>query len=153
MNVEIRHVDDVFASYPDMIVHPVNCTGVCKDVFSKQLKRTMPDYFRHYTRSVLRHRLTPGAPEMFVHDALFGTRWIVILPVKNHWKEPLVPPLVKQGLTRLAETVKTAEPRSVAMPELEGPPAGWLAEQLRNLLSELPYPLELQLLRLRVDAV
>lgn len=153
MNVEIRHVDDVFASYPDMIVHPVNCTGVCKDAFSKQLKRTMPDYFRHYTRAVLRHRLTPGAPEIYAHDALFGTRWIVILPVKNHWKEALLPPIVKQSLARLAETVKHAEPRSVAMPELAGPPEGWLEEQMRKLCGELPYDLEVQLLRLRVDAV
>lgn len=153
MSLEIRHVDDVFASYPDMIVHPVNCTGVCKDAFSKQLKRTLPDYFRHYTRSVLRHKLHPGVPELYEHDALFGTRWVVLLPVKNHWKEGLLPPVVKQSMSRLAETIAKVQPRSVAMPELQGPPEGWLASQMRALCGELPFSLEVQLLRLRVDAV
>jgi hypothetical protein len=152
MPVAIRVVEDAFAGYPDMIVHPVNCTGVCKDAFSKQLKRALPEYFRHYTRCVLRHRLKPGAPEVYEHDALFGTRWVVILPLKGHWKEALLPPLVKDSLARLAETVRLTQPCSLAMPELEGPPEGWLAEQMRKVCGDLPFPIEVQLLRLRVEA-
>ena len=153
MPVDVRHVDDVFSGYPDMIVHPVNCTGVCKDAYSKQLRRTLPDYFRHYTRAVLRHKLVPGVPDIYSHDALFGTRWIVILPVKNHWKEALVPLVVKDCLTKMAVAVRQTEPRSIALPELQGPPEGWLEEQLRKLCGDMPFALEIQLLRLRVDAV
>jgi hypothetical protein len=148
MSLEVRHVEDVFAGYPDMIVHPVNCTGVCRDAFSKQLKRTLPDYFRHYSRSVLRHKLAPGAPEIYVHDALFGTRWIVILPIRNHWKETLVPQVVKDGLAKIAETIAQMRPQSVALPEIEGPPPGWLEEQIRKLCGELPFAIEVRVLRL-----
>lgn len=153
MAVEVEYVDDILALYPDMVVHPVNCTGVCKDAFSKQLKRALPDYFRHYTRSVLRKHLKPGHPEVFEHGALFGTRYLVILPVKNHWKETMLPPVVKESLGRLAEAIRHTAPATVAMPDLEGPPEGWLAEQLRRLCGELPFDVRVSLLRSRVDAV
>jgi Macro domain len=151
MSAQVHPVDDVFSGYPDMIVHPVNCTGVCKDALSMQLKRTLPDYFRHYTRAVLRHRLSPGTPEVYVHDALFGTRWIVILPIRNHWKETLLPLVVKEALAKTLEAIRDTEPRSVALPELEGPPLGWLEDQMKKLCDGLPYSLEVQLLRLPVD--
>jgi|GEM_PF-616657 len=153
MPARIVTIDDVFSVYPDMVVHPVNCTSVCKDVFSKQLKRTSPEYFRHYTRAVLRHQLKPGMPEVFEHGALFGTRHLVILPVKNHWKDALLPPLVKECLARLAETLTHTRPLTLAMPDLAGPPAGWLAAQFEKMGPDLPFDLSVYLWRDAVDAV
>lgn len=153
MVVQVEFVDDIFAFYPDMVIHPVNCTGICKDGFAKQLKRTLPQYFRHYTRAVLRHHLRPGFPEVYEHNALFGTRHVVILPVKNHWKETLFPPLVKESMARLSETIGLTGPSSVAMPDLLGPPEGWLAEQFKKLCGDAPGELRVYLLRSRVDAV
>ena len=127
-----KNVEDVFGIYPELIVHPVNCQAVCKDSFSKQLKKTFPAYFREYTRLALRKQLYLGKPFVYRNDALFGTRIIMALPLREHWKHPVTPANLKQALAALAEFITEEYFTSVAMPHLEGPPLGWLEERLQN---------------------
>jgi hypothetical protein len=144
--VEIQYVTDPFALYPEVLVHPVSCMGLARDTWSKQLKKTLPAYFRHYSRSVLRGHLRTGFPEIYDLDALFGTRHVIVLPLRGHWKETLLPPLVKEALAHLWEALDTLHPKSLAMPEFEGPPAGWLAEQFQKRSTQTNFSMEVYLI-------
>lgn len=128
----LQTTDNIFDLFPELIVHPVNCTGLCKDAFSKQIKKTWPEYFRTYSRACIRKSLQPGKPMVYEENSLFGTRFIVALPLKNHWQEKLNPPLVKDALSALVEVCHTNRISTLAIPNFEGPPAGWLEGELRK---------------------
>lgn len=127
--MEFIHVVDVFTVYPEAFVHPVNCIGVSKDIISRQVKKAWPDYFREYTRACIRKKLQPGEPFWHEVGELFGTRFVVGLPLKSHWQEKMRPEIARQALTALIDGVCERQLTSVAVPIFEGPPAGWIERE------------------------
>ncbi|MBM3382771.1 MAG: hypothetical protein FJY29_10060 [Betaproteobacteria bacterium] len=131
--LELIHVDDIFTVYPEVFVHPVNCVGVSKDILSRQVKKSWPDYFREYTRSCIRKKLLPGEPLWHEVGELFGTRFVVALPLKNHWQEKMRPDVTRQALGLLFEGIFERQLGSAAVPVFEGPPPGWLEKEITRL--------------------
>lgn len=130
--------DSIFDLFPEMIVHPVSCLGLGHDLLSRQLKKTFPDYFREYTRACLRKHLKPGLPLLYEQGALFGTRYLMALPMRNHWTEKLRPDVTKEAMRAMASAARTARVATLAIPEFKGPPPGWLEKEFMRLFGDAP---------------
>lgn len=135
--MEFLVADDIFEFHPELIAHPVNCQGLCRDSLSRQLKKAWPDYFREYTRNCLRKKLEPGNALLVDLGTMLSTRFIVTLTVRNHWNDALQPPVVKPAVHKLLELAHTRGVTSVAIPFLHGTPEGWLKAQFENYFSQL----------------
>lgn len=130
-----RREENIFDLFPDVIVHPVNCTGLSHDLLSKQLKKTAPEYFREYARACLRKKLTPGTASLYEQNALFGTRFIITVTIKEHWQEKLRPDTTKKALAAMSILCDSIQAATLAIPILHGPPEGWLENELRKLFD------------------
>lgn len=124
--------DNIFGLYPQAFVHPVNCVGLSHDAYSKQLKKMWPDYFREYTRLCLRNQLLAGESRFFSLQVLFGTKYIVTMPIKNHWQEKIQKQPVHEGLLSLARQCQELQITSLAIPKIDGLPSGWLESEIKN---------------------
>lgn len=133
--MEFIRVEDVFAVYPEVFVHPVNCVGVSKDIVSRQVKKAWPDYFREYTRACIRKKLQPAEPLWHEVGELFGTRFVAALPLKFHWQEKMRPDVARQSLAVLVEEICQRHLSSAAIPIFEGPPEGWIEREVSRLLE------------------
>ncbi|NBO38406.1 hypothetical protein EBU99_07460 [bacterium] len=141
--VNFVRVDDIFTVYPEVFVHPVNCVGVSKDILSRQVKKAWPDYFREYTRATIRKKLQPGAPLWHEVGELFGTRFVVALPLKFHWQEKMRPDVAREGFAALIEELCSKHVMSAAIPLFEGPPEGWIEREiLKQIEGRLSCSLE-----------
>lgn len=128
--MDFVRVEDIFSVYPEVFVHPVNCVGVSKDILSRQVKKAFPEYFREYTRTCIRKKLQPGEPLWHEVGELFGTRFVVALPLKFHWQEKMRPELARQALTALLNEISLKQMNSAAIPLFEGPPEGWIEREI-----------------------
>jgi hypothetical protein len=133
--VEFVRVEDAFAIYPDVFVHPVNCIGVSKDILSRQVKKAWPDYFREYTRACIRKKLQPGESLWHEVGELFGTRFVVALPLKVHWQEKIRPDVARLAFAALIQEICNRQINSVAIPVFEGPPDGWIEREISRLIE------------------
>lgn len=122
-------VADIFELHPELIVHPVNCQGLCRDTFSKNLKKSWPEYFREYSRSCQRKKLVPAEPVTLDLGTMLGTRYVVTLPIRGKWNEPLTPDVMKPAMAKVLEKIEELKVTSVAMPLLSGTPDGWQQNQ------------------------
>lgn len=127
------HVDDVFSVYPDAFLHPVNCVGVSKDILSRQVKKAWPDYFREYTRNCIRKKIQPAEPQWHEVGELFGTRFVVALPLKVHWQEKMRPDVAKEAFEKFFDAFCGKELTSFALPLFDGPPEGWIEREITRL--------------------
>ncbi len=130
-----EQVENIFQLYPECIVHPVSCTGVSHDILSKQIKKSYPDYFREYTRFCIRKKLTLGEAHFYEVDALFGTKYIVTLTVKDNWQEKIRAEVFKNVLNKLIEKAVELKISTIALPKMEEVPLPWLEDQLQKLGS------------------
>jgi hypothetical protein len=147
LTVSFQVTQNLFDHFPEMILHPVNCVSLGRDPFSKQIKRVFPSYFMHYSRQVLRKHLLLSRPEAVELDTLFGTHTCVILPIQGHWRDPVLPISVKNALQQWKDLLIQHKSASVGMPEFEGPPAGWLETNLRTLLEDIPWNIQVYMLQ------
>lgn len=143
--MRFQEATDLFQLLPELIVHPVSCQGLCRDSLSRQLKKEWPEYFKEYTRGCLRGKFKPSEPVLFDLGTMLGTRYVVTLPVRNHWKENLSPDVVKPGVLETLKICVSLNVLSVAIPHLAGTPPGWLRKQFESFFdshSVLPSTLQ-----------
>lgn len=146
--VEILQMDgDIIEAFPDAVVNVASCTGLIRNATTHRLSKAFPSAFQDYKRMCIRKKLQLGTPHYFAVEALFGTRYIITLPIKSHWNETMRPPLVKDALKSLIQTCKEHQISVLAIPQFEGPPAGWLQEKLGELAAATTHPEKILLFR------
>jgi hypothetical protein len=134
----IRMGDDFIEAFPDAIANFVSCTGVKRNSTNHRLKRTFPAYAMDYKRRCLRKHLVVGEAYPFDLGTMFGTRVIISLPIKAHWRELLQPAQVRSALSNLVNVCNELGIESLAVPLFEGPPAEWIESKLREDLTRHP---------------
>ncbi|WP_186646733.1 hypothetical protein [Fluviispira vulneris] len=143
--MEFIEVENIFDLYPEAIAHPVNCIGLSHDPFTKKIKKVWSDYYRNYARACLRKQLTPYKAYYHSIEALFGTKHIVTLTIRNNWQERLKKESMKEILNALALHCKKENILSIALPEIEGVPISWLKLELENSFQD--YPIKIYLFK------
>lgn len=136
--MQIVETNDIISLHPELIVHPVNCTGLCHDGFTHQLKKTWPMYFREYTRSCLRKHLHPQEPMLCDLGTMISTRYIVALPLRAHWREVLKPEAVRVALDKLISMLVELKIQSFAIPAIPDIPEGWLEKEVKAKIEQSP---------------
>jgi hypothetical protein len=132
-NMIFEQVDYIFNYYPECLVHPVSCAGVSHDVLSKQIKKSYPDYFREYSRFCIRKHLTAGQAYFYPLNALFGTKYIVSLTIKDNWQEKIRPAVFKSALSELIKKAEELKFSTIAFPKIDEIPFDWLKEQFERV--------------------
>ena len=109
---------DILKADAEALVNTVNCVGVMGRGIALQFKKKFPDNFKQYKKKCDRKELVPGT--MFVFDTgnMFGQRYVVNFPTKNHWRGKSEMSDVESGLVALVEQVRTRNIKSIAIPPL-----------------------------------
>jgi hypothetical protein len=128
--------EDFLDLYPDCIVNIVSCTGIKRNSTNHRLAKAFPQYTNEYKRLCLRNHFKASEP--YLHDlgTLLGTRYIVSLPIKTHWKENLQPELIKKSIENLVKLVVQLDIESLAFPLFQGPPVDWIEKRMSDELSK-----------------
>lgn len=81
------------------IINFVSCDGVMGYKLGNRLKHIYPDMYLSYKNSCLYEKnLTKGKILLWKKT----TPWIINIPIKNTWKEPLDNEFLQQGIEKLA---------------------------------------------------
>lgn len=139
-NQVYRLIPDYQVENADVLVHAVCCQGLAHDPYSKMLKKCFPKYFQEYTRLCLRGNLNLDSAIPVPLDVLFGTQAIVIWPVRHSWKDINRPEILRPALKKLHEALVKVNLETVYIPEMEGPPSGWIQKELVKLQETSPNP-------------
>jgi O-acetyl-ADP-ribose deacetylase (regulator of RNase III) len=127
--LEYAQNQDIFACGAEALVNPVNTVGVMGAGIAKAFAAQFPNACAPYFSACREHLLDrPGAILPVALDAPDprhpGTKWIIHLPTKQHWKNPSSFALIEQGLVTLSEFLLGVESlgrgpiESVAIPAL-----------------------------------
>ena len=115
--IEFR-TGDIFDSYAEALVCPVNCEGVMGKGLAKEFKRVFPENYRLYRNYCLDNRLSPG--HIFATDRGRDQvpRFIVNFPTKNKWRSKSFNADIKHGLDALQSHILGRMIKSIAIPAL-----------------------------------
>ena len=102
----------------DALVNTVNTVGVMGKGIALMFKEAFADNFKRYAASCKAGELTTG--KMFVTERqdLFGPKWIINFPTKQHWRNPTKPEWVLEGLCDLHKVIIEHNIQSIAIPPL-----------------------------------
>jgi hypothetical protein len=124
-----EYVENIFEHYPQSLIHPVSCLGLSQDYLTKQIKKSYPDYYRHYKHSCLRKKLQPGRAYFYPLNTLFGLQFIVTLTIKYNWQEKIHADTLKKSLNEFFEVAKHLKLESVGIPDIKETPQNWIRKQ------------------------
>jgi O-acetyl-ADP-ribose deacetylase (regulator of RNase III) len=102
----------------DALVNTVNCVGIMGKGIALQFKQAFPQNFKEYEKACKSKAVNIGKMFVFATGALFGVKYIVNFPTKNHWKENSKIEYVKKGLNDLYDVIEKNQIKSIAIPPL-----------------------------------
>ncbi len=102
----------------EALVNTVNTVGVMGKGIALMFKETFPNNFKAYEAACKRGEVQIG--RMFIterHD-MYGPKWIINFPTKEHWRSPSQIEWIEEGLKDLARVIRENKIKSVAVPPL-----------------------------------
>jgi O-acetyl-ADP-ribose deacetylase (regulator of RNase III) len=102
----------------EAMVNTVNTVGVMGKGIALMFKERFPANFKAYEAACARGEVQTGT--MFVTESpdLFGPRWIINFPTKQHWRGKTELRWIEDGLADLVRVVRELGIRSIAIPPL-----------------------------------
>jgi O-acetyl-ADP-ribose deacetylase (regulator of RNase III) len=102
----------------EAMVNTVNTVGIMGKGIALMFKEKFPRNFETYARACEAGEIRVG--RMFVTETkeLFGPRWIINFPTKEHWRGKTNIDWVEEGLKDLARVIREKAIRSIAVPPL-----------------------------------
>ena len=105
---------DIFEANAFALVNPVNVVGAMGAGLARQFRERFPENYRIYRMAC--------AAEQFRVGEVLGCydrgKLILNVPTKHHWQHPSTLPMVRAGISALADYIKTQKIPSVAIPRL-----------------------------------
>lgn len=120
----------------EALVNTVNTVGIMGKGIALMFKEAFPDNFRAYEAACKRHEVRIGA--MFVTERrdMYGPRWIVNFPTKEHWRGKSRVEWIEAGLSDLKRFLVDNHVRSVALPPLGAGNGGLEWREVRPKIAE-----------------
>lgn len=109
---------DLFESGCEAIVNTVNTVGTMGKGLAEAFKSRYPANFDAYRIACERGEVRTGRMFVTEHFDMFGPRWLVNFPTKQHWSFPSKMEWIDAGLSDLATVVERLKIRSLAVPAL-----------------------------------
>ncbi len=102
----------------EALVNTVNTVGVMGKGIALMFKEAFPDNFKDYAASCKAGELKTGRMFITERHNLFGPKWIINFPTKQHWRHPTKPEWVLEGLQDLHRVIVEHKIHSIAIPPL-----------------------------------
>jgi O-acetyl-ADP-ribose deacetylase (regulator of RNase III) len=120
----------------EALVNTVNTVGVMGKGVALQFKEAYPENFRRYAQSCKLGEVRVG--RMFVTElsCLFGPRWIINFPTKEHWRNRTQTAWIEEGLEDLRRVIREKKIASIAVPPLGCGNGGLRWQDVRPLIEE-----------------
>lgn len=109
---------DLFESGCEAIVNTVNTVGTMGKGLAEAFKARYPDNFEAYRLACERDDVRTGIMFVTEHFDMFGPRWLINFPTKQHWSYPSRMEWIESGLADLANVIERHRIRSIAVPAL-----------------------------------
>ena len=124
---------DMFFSKMQTFTISVNIVGIMGKGLASRAKYQFPDVYVHYQDLCRQKKLRMGVPFLYKREENFeralsedtqsfvtenGSRWFLLFPTKNHWKENSPIEGIKKGLQWLLNNYKGLKIQSLALPSL-----------------------------------
>jgi O-acetyl-ADP-ribose deacetylase (regulator of RNase III) len=132
---------NLLESKAEALVNTVNTVGVMGKGIALMFKERFTDNFQRYSTACKAKQVNTG--KMFVTEVheLYGPRWIVNFPTKQHWRAASQMTWVVEGLQDLRRFLIENKVKSIAIPPLGAGNGGleWTAvrEQIELALGDL----------------
>lgn len=126
----------------EALVNTVNTVGVMGKGIALMFKEAFPENYKLYKEACKREVVQVG--KMFVTENrdLFGPRWIINFPTKQHWRNPSKFAWIKAGLDDLKKVIYEKQINSIALPPLGCGNGGLQWSEVKQLieskLAQLP---------------
>ena len=115
------------------LVNPVNTAGVMGKGLAKAIRETYPHCFPHYKEMCDRHLFKIG---MILIAPSVNSKTILMLPTKEHWRNPSKIEYVITGLDKLVGTVEYHKITSLAVPALGCGEGGLSWDMVEPIMSD-----------------
>lgn len=102
----------------EALVNTVNTVGVMGKGIALMFKEAFPDNFDSYEAACKAKEVKVGHMFVVERSALFGPKWIINFPTKNHWRYPTKMEWVTDGLRELRNIIEEKQIKSIAIPPL-----------------------------------
>ena len=133
--VELIH-GDLLKADVDALVNTVNCVGVMGKGVALQFKKAYPENFKKYQSACKNGDVRPGQMFVFSTNKLFGVKYIINIPTKDHWKTSSKIEYIQKGLDSLVSAIREKNISSIAIPPLGCGNGGLDWELIRPLIQE-----------------
>lgn len=117
MTVEVV-AGDLFESGCEAVVNTVNTVGTMGKGLAEAFKGRYPANFEAYRLACERGEVRTGRMFVTEHFDMFGPRWLINFPTKQHWSYPSRMEWIETGLVDLARVIEERRIRSIAVPAL-----------------------------------
>jgi len=133
---------NLFDSKVQTLVNAVNCVGVMGKGIAKEFRERWPHMFKAYQAACRSGDVRIGRPFLWRE----GSRPILNVPTKEHWREPSRYEFVEAGLKAIRDNAREWGLTSMALPALGCGLGGLEWEKVRLLiveyLGDLPIDIE-----------
>lgn len=141
MRIEIE-TGDIFESGCEAVVNTVNTVGTMGKGLAEAFKARYPANFDAYRDACDNRSVVIGRMFVTEHFDMFGPRWLINFPTKQHWSYPSRIEWIESGLVDLAATIERLNLASIAVPALGCSNGGlnWAVVQERIISALEPLP-------------
>lgn len=109
---------NLFESNARALVNAVNTVGVMGKGIALAFKKAYPHNYQAYRKACQEGEFTTGQVFGVLEQDVFGARWVINFPTKQHWREPSNYEYVAEGLSALKTFLVKHDIDSVAIPAL-----------------------------------
>jgi Predicted phosphatase homologous to the C-terminal domain of histone macroH2A1 len=109
---------NLLESKVDALVNTVNTVGVMGKGIALMFKEAYPENFQQYSEACKNKKIEIGSMFVTETNKLFGPKWIINFPTKQHWRNPSKLEWVEAGLRNLCRVIEEKKISSIAIPPL-----------------------------------
>lgn len=109
---------NLIESDAEALVNTVNTVGVMGKGIALMFKEAFPENFKAYSAACKQGEVQLGRMFVTHRSDMYGPKWIINFPTKNHWRYPSKIEWIVEGLADLKNVVNRYDIHSIALPPL-----------------------------------
>lgn len=125
----------------EALVNTVNTVGVMGKGIALMFKESFPENYSSYADACKRGEVQVGCMFITENKDLFGPRWIINFPTKQHWRNASKIEWIREGLYDLVRVVREKNINSLALPPLGCGNGGLHWPEVKKLIQTVLEPL------------
>lgn len=120
----------------DALVNTVNTVGVMGKGVALMFREQFPENYAEYAVACKDGAVRVGSMFVTERKGMFGPRWIINFPTKQHWRYPSKLEWIAAGLDDLKHVIAAKGIKSIALPPLGAGNGGLDWAEVRELIAD-----------------